>query len=198
LRSRFEAALPNLNEAHLIPIGYMAKHVFVRPDWLHIGRVSGIYSVSRCVSEDFGNWIESWKHNGYWFFNTPDIIRQVAQERTFFLKGTKLFFYEVHELEFDTDDRCWYPFDPEPSWPTNVVLPNAKSLEGYDVVTTSSHGGVECSPLSCNSLATEIETNQHCLLDGFERARRLLEEGQFDNSEPGPFRIIAVYSTEWP
>jgi hypothetical protein len=51
--------------------------------------------------------------------------------------------------------------------------------------------------LSCNGLAAEIETNQHCLLRSLEEAQQLLESGRFDNSEPGPFRILAVYSAQW-
>jgi hypothetical protein len=31
-------------------------------------------------------------------------------------------------------------------------------------------------------------------LDSFEDAKQHLENGKFDNSEPGPFRIFSVYS----
>ena len=55
----------------------------------------------------------------------------------------------------------------------------------------------ECSPLSCNSLAAEVETNTRCLLQSFEQARALLENGTFNDSEPGPYRIFAVYSVSW-
>jgi hypothetical protein len=184
--------------ATIIPIGYMAKRVCVGPEWLEAERVADIYSVSSHVSEDFGDWIDCWKHNGYWFFDSPEIIRQVARECCFSLEGTSLFFYEAHEMEFDAGENRWKAFMPEPSSPTHVVLPTEKALEGYDLVTFSLGNGAECSPLSCNSLATEVETNQHCLLDRFERARQLLEEGKFNNAEPGPYRILAVYSTEWP
>ena len=47
---------------------------------------------------------------------------------------------------------------------------------------------------SCNGLADEVETNSRCLLDSLERAQHLLENGTFNNSEPGPYRIFAVYS----
>lgn len=69
---------------------------------------------------------------------------------------------------------------------------------GYDVVTFSTGNSAECSPLSCNSVAREVGTNEHCLLICLEEAKRLLEEGKFKNSEPGPFRIFAVYSVPWP
>lgn len=71
-------------------------------------------------------------------------------------------------------------------------------LEGYDVVTFVAQTAPECSPLSCNSLASEIETNSRCLLQSVEQAQELLENGTFDDSEPGPYRIFAVYSVAWP
>jgi len=39
-----------------------------------------------------------------------------------------------------------------------------------------------------------LPTNRHCLLPSLEAAVQALESGQFAHSEPGPFRIIAVYS----
>ena len=182
----------------MISVGYMAKCVSVRPEWIKAERVADIYSVSGCVSKDFADYISYWKHNGYWFFDSPEIILQLGQQNSIDLAGTRLFFYEVHELEFDDVENRWTPFKPEPSFPTHVVVPIEKVLEGYDVVSFSGSTSVECSPLSCNSLATEVETNQHCLLASFERAQKFLEEGKFKNTEPGPYRIFGVYSTEWP
>jgi len=49
----------------MVPAGGMAKRVVARPDWLHAERVSSIYSVSGCISEDFADYINFWKHNGY-------------------------------------------------------------------------------------------------------------------------------------
>jgi hypothetical protein len=182
----------------MIPAGYMAKHVVARPDWLNANRVEDIYSVSNCVSDDFADYINYWKHNGYWLFNSPETIREIAEEHFIDLTDTKLFFYEVYELEYDEDEKLWKPFAPESSFNTQVTQPDAKTLEGYDVVTFYAHTSPECSPLSCNSLASEIETNRHCLLPSFERAKKLLEKGKFGNSEPGPYRIFAVYGVEWP
>ncbi len=185
-------------EAMMIPVGYMAKRVVVRPQWIKAERVSDIFSVSDCVSKNFADYINYWKHNGYWFFDSPRIIQQLAQQNAIDLTGTKLFYYEVHDREFDDTEGQWVTFEPESSFKTEVVSPSEKALEGYDVVTFSVRTSAECSPLSCNSLATEVETNQHCLLSPFERAQQLLEEGKFKNTEPGPYRIFAVYSTQWP
>jgi len=182
----------------MIPVGYMAKQVSVRPEWIKSERVADVYSVSGCVSRDFADYISYWKHNGYWFFDSPAIILQLARQSSIDLTQTSLFFYEVHELEFDDGEGRWTAFRPEPSFTTRIALPTEKALEGYDVVTFSARTNAECSPLSCNALAAEVETNRHCLLDSFERAQQLLEEGKFKNTEPGPYRIFAVYSTTWP
>ena len=180
----------------MVPAGYMAKRVVARPDWLHAERVSSIYSVSGCVSENFADYVNLWKHNGYWFFNSPDVIIEVARENNIDLAETTLFFYEVHELQFNSGE--WTSFEPERSFGTDVSVPQAKVLEGYDVVTFYAHTSPECSPLSCNSLAAEVETNGRCLLRSFDEARTLLESGKFNHSEPGPYRIFAVHSVAWP
>jgi hypothetical protein len=180
----------------VVPAGYMAKRVAERPHWLPAERVSSIYSVSGCVSENFTEYITFWKHNGYWLFDSPEVIIEIARENRIDFAKTVLFFYEVHELQFDSGE--WMSFEPEPSVRTNVSVPEAKVFEGYDVVTFSAQTSPECSPLSCNSLASEVETNSRCLLQSFEQARNLLENGTFDDSEPGPYRIFAVYSVAWP
>ena len=181
----------------MIPVGYMAKQVQPRPDWLKAERVLDVYSVSNCFSKDFADYIKYWKHNGYWFFDSPDIIQQLAQEHAIDLGGTSLFYYEVLELEFVEDEGEWEEFEPEPSFTTQVVPPSRKVLEGYDLVSFSVGNNPECSPLSCNHLAGAVETNQHCLLDSLEQALRLLESDNFKGVEPGPYRIFAVYSVEW-
>jgi len=180
----------------MIPVGYMAKRVMVGPDWINAPRVKDVYSVSSHVSNDFADYIKFWKHNGYWFFDSPQIIRQVARQNGVDLTGTALFFYEVHERQWNGDQ--WVAFQQEDSFATNVIPPAAKALEGFDVVTFRAGTSAECSPLSCNSLASEVETNSHCLLTSFESACALLEQGRFAETEPGPYRILAVYSTHWP
>ena len=47
----------------MIPAGYMAKHVAARPDGLKANQVKDIYSVSNCISDDFADYINLWKHN---------------------------------------------------------------------------------------------------------------------------------------
>lgn len=56
----------------MIPVGYISKKVVVRPDWLKANNVEDIYAVIDCISEPFADYINFWKHNLYWFFNSPD------------------------------------------------------------------------------------------------------------------------------
>ena len=182
----------------MIPAGYMAKHIAARPDWITAQRVADIYSVSQCISGNFADYIQYWRHNGYWLFDSPEIIRALAKAHSLSLAGCGLFYYEIHELEYAEEQGRWMPFAPEPTFTTAVVRPDEKQLEGYDVVTFHAHTSPECSPLSCNSLATEIGTNEHCLLETSEQASALLEAGRFNHAEPGPYRIFAVYSVQWP
>ena len=179
----------------MIPVGYMAKRVAKRAAWLGAPHVTDVYSVSNCVSKDFADYIPFWKHNGYWFFDSPAIIKTVAQENSIALSGATLFYYEAYEREFDGEN--WNSYGPDPSTPTNVVAPRKKELQGFDVVNFTARTSPECSGLSCNSLATELHTNSHCLFDSFEHARDLVGNGAFNNSEPGPYRIFAIYTVDW-
>ena len=180
----------------MIPIGYMAKRSRKKPESFEVASVADIYSVSSCVNDDFADYIQFWKHNGFWFFDSPEIILEVANENSIELKGALLFYYEAHELEFDGEK--WRSFAPEPSMKTDIKIPRQKRLEGFDVVTFSVGNSAECSPLSCNGLAEEIPTNCHCLLESFESAEYLLNSGRFVGCEPGPYRVFAVYSVDWP
>ena len=64
----------------MIPVGYMAKRVTKKPDWLKADTVHDVYSVTNCLSKDFADYINYWKHNGYWFFDSPEIIQNLARE----------------------------------------------------------------------------------------------------------------------
>ena len=63
-------------------------------------------------------------------------------------------------------------------------------------MVTYSHGNdPECSPLSCNGLADEVETNEYCLIDNFEDAIKLAQNMDIKKGEPGPYRIIKISKT---
>jgi hypothetical protein len=184
----------------MIAAGYMAKNVTSRPEWLEPKSVELLLSVSGCISKDFADYIEYWKHNGYWFFDSIEGICEVADLAGVSLHGTTLLYYEVYEHEFDQNLKTWSPFLPESSFTTNVQPPVERLLCGYDVVTFFAGTSPECSPLSCNSLALNESVNRNCLYPTFELARDAVDNLVFADSEPGPIRIFAVYCVPagWP
>jgi len=178
----------------MIEAGYMARKISAKRDWIKAPDVVDICSVSYCISEAFCDYIQHWKHNGYWFFDSPAVMGEIASAQSTDLSAYRFFYYEVYELQFDEERRVWQPFEPDPAFATKVEVPAHKQLLGFDVVSFDAQTIPECSPLSCNNLAESIEVNEHCLLPSLETARQLLESGAFDNSEPGPFRVFGVYS----
>jgi hypothetical protein len=175
------------------PAGYMLKTAVTRPKWIEAESVLDIYSVSGCISRNFADYIHFWKHNGYWFFNSQQELLALASSEKLDISQMTMLYYEVYEAEYDDKTKQWLAFSPEVSFHTAILEPQVKQLAGFDVTSFSQHTSPECSPLSCNSLATTISVNQHCLFNTFEEAKCALEAGKFENSEPGPFRIFAVY-----
>lgn len=178
----------------MIPVGYMYKTISDKPDWLRAEQVTDIYSVSSCVSEDFDDWINYWKHNGYWFFDSPGIIENLSRIHGIKLEGMRLFFYLAYEKQWDDDDHAWKTYQPEKSFPTDVKLPKKTLLDGFDIVSFSGQTSAECSPLSCNHLAQELAVNKHCLIESIQEAKQYLQSGHFKDCEPGPYRIFEVRS----
>lgn len=178
----------------ILSAGYVYKRIAARPDWDDIPlHVEDIYSVSGCMSEMFTDYTRHWRHNGFWLFDRPDIMADIAKAEGIDLAPMTLFYYEFVDQQFDEGTRTWVSFRHD-EFPTNVALPAKKSLEGFDVATFSQGNWPECSPLSCNGLSKELPVNEHCLFSTLEAATSALENGHFDKSEPGPFRIVAVYS----
>jgi len=183
---------------HLRPLGYLYKRIAGRPAWLEATDVVDVYSLSSCISEPFADYIPFWKHNGFWLFDSPAIIRELAAEHGLALDGLRLFYYEAHEREYDEVRRTWLPYAPEASFRTAIAPPRGPVLEGFDVTSFTAGTAPECSPLSCNAAARGIATNAHCLFATAAEAVHALERGGFADAEPGPYRVIAVHSVDDP
>ena len=174
----------------------MYKRIRATPQWLDAPHVVDVYSLSSHVSEDFVDYINYWRHNGYWLFDSPATIHALAEEHSIPLDGLKLFYFEAHDLQYDDASGVWVTFEADSSFETQIQPPGTCTLEGFDVVTFSMGASPECSPLSCNCVATQVATNTHCLFPTFEAAIRAIEEGCFKNTEPGPYRVVGVYSVD--
>lgn len=156
--------------------------------------VNDVFSISSCISADFFDYFNEWKHNGCWLFDSPGTMREIAAKNNIDLTDMTLFYYEVYENEFDDTSASWKSLQLDDSFTTAITPPKEKHLRGFDVATFSCGTSPECSPLSCNGLCDEIPVNEHCLFHSLEQAKNSLQSGSFVNSEPGPYRIFAVYT----
>jgi hypothetical protein len=175
----------------MIPIGYMLKTVVEAPTWMNAPKVECVYSVGNHVSGNFLDYIPLWRHNGWWLFDDPTVLRDVAMQSGLSLSSLTMFYYEAFEREYDRTKREWSPIYPKSSFHTAVMIPDRRVLRGYDVVTFSAHTSPECSPLSCNSYASTFQTNRFCLFDDMQPAKVFAE---WVEHEPGPYCIIAIYT----
>lgn len=167
-------------------MGYFPKRIEPRPDWLKAPSVIDICSVSECVSEGPPDWINQWRHNEWWLYNSVQEALSVVPPAesdlyTMFAYRFEAAIYDGGKKEtFDLPD---FDIDPLSSDATTI---------GFDVVSRSCGSTFECSPLSCNHMAEEIVVNPHCLLDTYEKAIEIALRFSIEEPEPGPFFVAEV------
>ena len=173
----------------MIPAGYFARRVKPKPDHLPAPGVREICSVSECISPGADNWIASWRHNSLGWFNSIADAEEVvsASERP----GYRLFAYRIHPEVFRGPQRVplELPGDvrPEP-------LPAGFATIGFDSASRSDAATLsfECSPLSCNGLASEVSVNEHCLFPTLHAAIAGAERFAVEQPEPGDYYVVEV------
>ena len=177
-----------LRPIHTLPlVGYFPKRVTAPPPWLLEIGVREVASVSECVSSGPNDWVQMWKHNALGFFDSPDSAWSVVtpDERSEF----RLYAYGLYPSDFSSGVER--PFE----WASTDVTPLDASFEsaGYDVVSRTGGSSFECSPLSCNYMAEEIETNAYCLRRELEEALALARTAESRRCEPGPYFVLQVW-----
>ena len=168
-------------------IGYFPKRTIKRPDWLACFNVEEICSVSDCISKAPVGWIDQWRHNECWAFDTQELAWSVvaADARSEF----ELYAYKMFPVRFDRGQKVAIDF------PTLDVEPLASSFErlSYDAVSRSCDSTFECSPLSCNGMAKEFAVNRYCLIDTETEGFRIAREFSVSVPEPGPYYLLEVW-----
>jgi hypothetical protein len=173
-------------------IGYFPKRTSKQPTWLNSPAVEEICSVSTCISEGPDDWIEAWRHNEQWVYDSPKLAWSVVPEKDYV--AFDLYAYRIFPIEF------------RKGVPTQVILPEIHATPlnktfkylGYDVVSSTTGNAFECSPLSCNNWAEKVQVNRHCLLDSLDMAFDLANKVEAEGAEPGPYYVVEVYRKEAP
>ena len=159
------------------------------PGGLRAPGVREICSVSQCISSGPDNWFASWRHNSLGWFNTvADAVRVVPEAR----RGEyRLFAYRIHPEVFRGRERrpLVVPDDVRPD-----AAPAGFRSIGFDSASRSSEAGLslECSPLSCNGLATELPVNEHCLFQTIDDAIAGAIRFAIEQPEPGDYYVVEV------
>lgn len=180
----------------LILIGYFPRIVVTNPDWLKdVPVIEDICSVSHCISGPPPHWIDKWKHNELWAYDTPELAWSVVPRQD---RGRyTLFAYRMLPRLFDEDGETEFAIPKLATTP----LPEAFTRIGYDAVSRPYGAGFECSPLSCNYVARDYPVNRHCLVDHLDTAISMARAFGIGKCEPGPYLVIEVWKehdTEQP
>jgi hypothetical protein len=94
------------------PEGYLYKFVAKPPQGLTVpAHVLDILSVSGCLSPAFADYAAAGRHNGYWLFDCPDQMLEIARDARSDLTQSTRFYYELHADEFNEDSQTWTPIN---------------------------------------------------------------------------------------
>lgn len=173
----------------MIDAGFFPKRVEPKPEYLHAPGVREICSVSNCISAGPEDWIHLWRHNDFGWFNLiADAVQVVPTGHE---SEYRLFAYRLYPRIFTKDGPVPLPV---PEDVNTEPIGAAFSTLGYDSASKSMESvlGLECSPLSCNSMAEEISANEYCLFATLEEAIAAAARFAAEQPEPGDYYVIEV------
>ena len=167
-------------------IGYFPKTSPIPPAWLHPSHVREICSVSHCVALPPPDWIEHWRHNDFFFFNTIADAESIVPPGAV---GYHIFAYRLLLITFSEGRQTPIPAPILPLEP----LPSSFVSLGFDAVSKYCTPYFECSPLSCNGALAKYAVNEYCLFASPEEAvvAATLWSAK-DVMEPGDYFVLEV------
>ncbi len=167
-------------------IGYFPKKRLPTPERLSGTAAEEVCSISECLAPGPPDWIEHWIHNDWGYFNSvADALSVVPGD------GSE---YQILALallpqRFVNGDSAAMEIQA----PQVEALPDSFVPLGFDVASKSESVTFECSPLSCNLMAAEIQVNRYCLLDDLEQALQAASRFSLEQPEPGAYYVIQVH-----
>lgn len=184
----------------MIPAGYLLKRLSLPPGWLSGPALVDVCSVADCVNENVVDVQTTWQHNGFGLANDPRSLWPMAALTEPDAAELTLFYYEAYEQEIESDGWLferdgWRALTEISSGVETMVVrpspPLTPKLIGFDVVVFGDF--LEHSPLSCNSVAGEVDVNEHCLFRTLDKATGAIDAGMFGGGcEEGVYQIFSV------
>lgn len=172
----------------MIDAGYFVKRIQPRPEVIRAPRVREICSVSNCISDGAEGWLETGCHNALGWFNDVEDALSVVPSDTH--KHYRLFAYRVSPRLHRGGTRLDFSLPPDIH--ANAI-PTTFVVRGYDAVSRSTDFGcLECSPLSCNYLAAEMDVNEFCLFSSLNAALAGADTFSIEQPEPGDYCVVQV------
>lgn len=175
-----------------VVVGFRARKVAPRPDFLARAPIDDVCSVSECFLPSAPD--PMYRRNSAGFYDTEALAWSLVPAAE--ADAYTLFAYRALPIRFDDEDSTpWLPAEEWPDLSADADLSAYKAI-GYDIVNSSCGAEVEfeCSPLSCNSIADQHAVNRHCLVDDVEAAMELARvfAGERLPVEPGSYFVIEV------
>lgn len=168
-------------------IGYFPKRRTLNPGWIIPEHVEEIASVSNCITKEPSEWVNYWRQNEMFVFDSPETAISVVPEKEradFEIHG-----YALFPAQFVRGRQETFAI------PLVRPVPLSSDFEklGFDVVSRSCATTFECSPLSCSGFEATIPVNRWCLLDDVKAAFEMAPRVEPSGGEPGPYFIVEVW-----
>jgi len=173
-----------------ILLGYFPKRRTIATPEMNLGAsVREIASVSNCIASGPPDWIEDWSHNSAFFYDSPAAAWQIVPLAD--VESYNVYGYEL----------CSEPYGPSHVAPIDTAVqpaPLTASFRplGFDVVSRDYASSFECSPLSCNGMASEVAVNDFSLIPNFEEALEFAKRCGESQPEPGEYVVVRVWREE--
>ncbi len=167
-------------------IGYFPKKRLPTPEWLSGTAAEEVCSISECLAPGPPGWIEHWIHNDWGYFNSvADALSVMPGDNSEY----QILALALLPRRFENGNSSAM----EVRVPQVEALPDSFVPLGFDVASKSVSFSFECSPLSCNLMAEEIQVNRYCLLDEMEQALQAASRFSLEQPEPGDYYVIQVH-----
>lgn len=173
-------------------IGYFSKKRKENIRVLSSHNVLEICNACLCSFVVPDNWVEHWKHNDYFLFNSPIIAYSIIQDLE---DCHEYVLYAYKQYQFRVENGS--VFDEEVESENVEDLSSEFVLLGYDAVNRNYSKQFGCSPLFCNLGAEKMKTNKYCLFSSFNEALEGAVIFSRGHGEPGPYYVVEVYRADY-